>query len=75
MLWPFMWPKGSILLQLSVLICVLLLVAGRVANLFLPLYYKKIGKLVYISVICRVVTVNVSSQLQCRIFLESPTQD
>jgi len=50
MLWPFMWPKGSILLQLCVLICILLLVAGRVANLFLPIYYKKIGKLVCTSV-------------------------
>jgi len=47
MLWPFLWPKGSILLQLSVLVCILLLVAGRVANLYLPIYYKKIGRLVY----------------------------
>jgi len=44
MLWPFMWPKGSLTLQLTVLICVGLLVAGRVANLFLPIYYKKIGE-------------------------------
>jgi len=45
MLWPFMWPKGSVPLQLSVIACVFLLIAGRVANLFLPLYYKKIGEL------------------------------
>jgi len=46
MLWPFMWPKGSRLLQLCVLACVLLLAAGRIANLFLPIYYKKIGEFV-----------------------------
>jgi len=54
MLWPFMWPRGSMLLQLCVLVCILLLVAGRVANLFLPIYYKKIGKLVYTDIISRV---------------------
>jgi len=54
MLWPFMWPRGSVLLQLCVLVCILLLVAGRVANLFLPIYYKKIGKLVYTDIISRV---------------------
>jgi ABC-type transport system involved in Fe-S cluster assembly fused permease/ATPase subunit len=42
MLWPFIWPRGSFLLQLCVIICVGLLVAGRVVNLFTPIYYKKI---------------------------------
>ena|SRR6218665_3443561 len=42
-LWPFIWPHGSTLLQLCVLVCVGLLVAGRVVNLFMPIYYKKIG--------------------------------
>ena len=49
MLWPFLWPKGSVPLQLCVLVCVGLLVAGRVANLFLPIYYKKIGELKLLS--------------------------
>jgi len=44
MLWPFMWPKGNVLLQLCVIVCVALLIAGRVANLYLPIYYKMIGK-------------------------------
>lgn len=41
-LWPFIWPRGSIALQLCVLLCMGLLVAGRVVNLFNPIYYKKI---------------------------------
>ncbi|KAK4322985.1 hypothetical protein Pmani_006291 [Petrolisthes manimaculis] len=41
-LFPFMWPKKSILLQLNVLLCLGLLVFGRVANVFVPIYYKKI---------------------------------
>lgn len=44
MILPFMWPKGNALLQLVVLFCVLLLVAGRVVNLYTPIMYKKIGK-------------------------------
>jgi len=44
LLLPFVWPRGSILLQLCVMACVALLVAGRVVNLYTPLYYKKIGK-------------------------------
>jgi len=48
MIWPFLWPKGSVALQLCVLVCIVLLVAGRVANLFLPIYYKKIGELMYL---------------------------
>ncbi|KAL5261169.1 hypothetical protein ACHWQZ_G007019 [Mnemiopsis leidyi] len=37
---PFVWPRGSCLLQIFVLICVVLLVAGRVINLFLPILYR-----------------------------------
>ena len=43
MLLPFVWPRGSLPLQICVIACVALLVAGRVANLYIPLYYKKIG--------------------------------
>ncbi|XP_069792130.1 ATP-binding cassette sub-family B member 6-like isoform X2 [Narcine bancroftii] len=39
---PYMWPKGSILLQVFVLLCLLLLVAERVINVFVPIYYKNI---------------------------------
>lgn len=41
-LFPFMWPKKSMLLQLAVIICFLLLIAGRVANVYVPIYYKLI---------------------------------
>lgn len=48
MIGPMLWPRGSILLQLCVIASALLLVLGRVCNLFVPIYYKKIGKnLVY----------------------------
>ncbi|ELU17804.1 hypothetical protein CAPTEDRAFT_194933, partial [Capitella teleta] len=42
MLWPIMWPKKSFLLQLCVITCVLLLVAGRIVNLYTPILYKDI---------------------------------
>ena len=42
MLLPFIWPKKNIILQLLVVICFLLLIAGRVVNLLVPIYYKKI---------------------------------
>lgn len=41
-IFPFVWPKGEPLLQLFVVICILILVAGRVINLLVPIYYKKI---------------------------------
>lgn len=41
-IWPFVWPKNQPLLQLNVLFCVVLLVLGRVVNLFTPIFYKKI---------------------------------
>jgi ATP-binding cassette subfamily B (MDR/TAP) protein 6 len=47
LLLPFIWPHGSLQLQLCVLACVGLLVAGRVTNLYVPLYYKKIGNNFY----------------------------
>ena len=44
MLVPFMWPRKSLGLQLVVMVCVLLLVAGRVVNLYTPIMYKYIGE-------------------------------
>nr|XP_045600153.1 ATP-binding cassette sub-family B member 6-like [Procambarus clarkii] len=41
-LFPFMWPKKNALLQLAVITCFVLLLAGRVANVFVPIYYKLI---------------------------------
>ena len=41
---PHMWPKKSLALQFRVLLCVLLLATVRVINVFVPLFYKKIGK-------------------------------
>jgi len=40
---PFLWPRKDIVLQLRVILCFLLLIGGRVINLYVPLYSKKIG--------------------------------
>ncbi|KAK2158020.1 hypothetical protein NP493_1828g00001 [Ridgeia piscesae] len=42
MVWPFMWPKKSVILQFDVICCIGLLVVGRVVNLFTPILYKDI---------------------------------
>ncbi|CAG9102471.1 unnamed protein product [Plutella xylostella] len=39
---PFLWPRKSACLQVHVMVCVLLLVAGRVINLYVPIYNKLI---------------------------------
>ncbi|XP_067215376.1 ATP-binding cassette sub-family B member 6 isoform X2 [Linepithema humile] len=39
---PFLWPKSDILLQFRVIFCFLLLLAGRLINLYVPIYNKKI---------------------------------
>ncbi|XP_011496749.1 PREDICTED: ATP-binding cassette sub-family B member 6, mitochondrial [Ceratosolen solmsi marchali] len=39
---PFLWPKTSLLLQLRVIICFALLIMGRIINLYVPIYNKKI---------------------------------
>lgn len=44
-LFPYLWPKKDIVLQITVLICIALLSAGRVIKLYLPIYRKKLGKL------------------------------
>jgi ATP-binding cassette subfamily B (MDR/TAP) protein 6 len=41
-LFPFLWPKKDVLLQFRVIFCFMLLLAGRVINLFVPIYNKKI---------------------------------
>ena len=42
LLLPFVWPKRNPFLQFLVLICFVILVAGRGVNLLVPIYYKKI---------------------------------
>lgn len=41
-LMPFLWPKKDFLLQFRVIFCFILLIAGRVINLYVPIYNKKI---------------------------------
>lgn len=41
-LMPFLWPKKDFLLQSRVMFCFVLLIAGRVINLYVPIYNKKI---------------------------------
>uniref|UniRef100_A0A4W5K9M1 ATP-binding cassette sub-family B member 6 n=1 Tax=Hucho hucho TaxID=62062 RepID=A0A4W5K9M1_9TELE len=41
---PYMWPRGSMLLQGLVLLCLCLLGLERVINVFVPIYYKNIGE-------------------------------
>uniref|UniRef100_A0A1L8DUM0 ATP-binding cassette sub-family B member 6 n=1 Tax=Nyssomyia neivai TaxID=330878 RepID=A0A1L8DUM0_9DIPT len=39
---PFLWPKKDFFLQFRVTICFVLLLGGRVINLYVPIYNKKI---------------------------------
>ena len=41
-LFPYVWPKGHPILQLRVVFCFLILVSGRVINVYVPIYYKSI---------------------------------
>lgn len=41
---PYIWPK-QFGLQIKVILCVMLLIGGRVVKLFLPIYRKNIGKI------------------------------
>lgn len=43
-LFPYLWPKKDLALQLAVIFCIILLFAGRVIKLFLPIYRKKLGR-------------------------------
>eukprot|EP01134_Creolimax_fragrantissima_P005743 CFRG5743T1 len=42
LLLPFVWPASSFVLQMRVVAALLLLIAGRVVNLYVPMYYKRI---------------------------------
>ena len=44
MMAPYVWPKGSAWRQVVVLVCLLLLGAGRGINVLVPIYNKDIGK-------------------------------
>ncbi|XP_043655583.1 ATP-binding cassette sub-family B member 6 [Drosophila teissieri] len=39
---PYLWPRKNIVLQIAVIVCIILLLAGRVIKLFLPIYRKKL---------------------------------
>lgn len=41
---PFLWPKKSFFLQFRVVICIILVILGRVINVYVPIYNKNIGK-------------------------------
>lgn len=41
-LFPFLWPKKDLFLQFRVLFCFVLLLGGRVINVYVPIYNKKI---------------------------------
>ncbi|KAK3604753.1 hypothetical protein CHS0354_017861 [Potamilus streckersoni] len=58
---PYVWPKGSWWRQIVVIFCLVLLVAGRVNNIFVPLYSK------YIVNSLSTHTVSVSSAVQDQI--------
>lgn len=44
MLGPFLWPKKSCNLQFRVILCVIMLLSGRLINVLTPIYSKLIGK-------------------------------
>eukprot|EP00061_Rhincodon_typus_P015911 g43853.t1 len=55
---PYMWPKGSLLLQILVLLCLCLLATERVINVFVPIYYRNIVQhwhLHITAIICQVI--------------------
>lgn len=39
-LFPYLWPKKDTMLQCAVVVCIILLIVGRVIKLFLPIYRK-----------------------------------
>lgn len=46
-LFPYLWPKKDKMLQFAVIVCIILLIAGRVIKLFLPIYRKLLGRSCY----------------------------
>ena len=47
---PYVWPKGNVMLQLTVILCLIILGAGRVLNVFVPIYSKYIGDILWCTV-------------------------
>ncbi|CAB1329198.1 unnamed protein product [Coregonus sp. 'balchen'] len=47
---PYLWPRGSLLLQGMVLLCLALLAMERVVNVFVPIYSRNIETQVRLSV-------------------------
>ena len=41
-LWPYIWPKNEPMLQLNVVLCFIILILGRFANIFIPIFYSKV---------------------------------
>ena len=53
LLFRWAWPSGSVGLQISCLICLAILVAERIVNVFTPIVYKMISKAVLIIMLDR----------------------
>ena len=41
-LWPYIWPKDEPLSQVYAILCFAMLVLGRVANVFIPVFYSEV---------------------------------
>jgi hypothetical protein len=41
-LWPYVWPPGEALMRLAIVVCVGLMMLGRVFNVLLPVAYKSL---------------------------------
>lgn len=46
---PFLWPKKSLSLQLRVIVCISMLLGGRVINVVVPIFSQKIGNFAFSS--------------------------
>lgn len=44
---PFLWPRKDFCLQFRVIVCFLLLAGGRAINLYVPIYNKLIGEIIF----------------------------
>ncbi|CAL8084247.1 unnamed protein product [Calicophoron daubneyi] len=42
LIWPYIWPKRSVSIQLRVVACFALLFVGRVVNVYSPVLYKRV---------------------------------
>ena len=59
---PYIWPKGSIGRQFLVFVCFLLLCAGRVINLYVPVYARDISKLL-VKIVCKFIGIGIVSEI------------